>query len=199
MKNVVLYMLFFCFFSCKKAEKRYMVVSKIKSAAKLVTTETLIDKVIFGSKERKFLGFVRLGEARYVATSHAIVKAGIDLEKITAKDIEINEKSIRINLPPIQVLSFSYPFETFVTDLAITDNSFFVKMGIQDFEYFYQQAELDIRRTLPYLGIQAATKQKTTLVMKGLLKNLGYEEIDLIFKEGKLIEEVPSEDSLHVE
>lgn len=187
------------FSSCKKEEKRYLVVSKIKSAAKLATTETIVDKVVFGSQERRFLGFVRLNEARFVAASQAIVKAGIDLEKLRADDIKIEDKRIEINLPSVEVLNFSYPFTLFEIDNAITDNAFLNKIDIEDHEYFYQQAELDIRRNLQHLGIRQTTEQKTRLMMTGLLKNLGYEEIYLTFRQGKLIPEVPTDDTLHYE
>ena len=51
-------------------------------------------------------------------------------------------------------------------------------------------AELDIRNNLKYTGITEATEIKTRLMMEGLLKNLGYEEIYISFKKGELINEI---------
>jgi hypothetical protein len=183
-------LLFFAFTSCKKEEKRYLVISKVKSAAKLATTETHIDKIIFGTQEKRLLWIIHLNEAKFVAYSEATVKSGIDLEKIHPEDVKIKDKKIEILLPPVEVLDFSYPFSKYRIDSNITQNAFLNTLDIQDHEYFYQQAELDIRNNLEYSGIKQATELKTRVLLTTLLKNLGYEEIYITFKKGKLIQTI---------
>jgi hypothetical protein len=176
-------------FSCAK-DKRYLVVSKVRQAAKLATTETTIDKVVFGTSDRKLLGIVHLNTARFAAYSQAVVKSGIDLDKLKPEDIRIDGKRIDIRLPHVEVINFSYPFSKFKIDESITEDKFLNSIDIFDQENFYRLAELDIRNSLKYTGIIRATQVKTRLLMEGLLKNLGYEEIYITFKEGKLIEEI---------
>lgn len=192
MKRLLTYLgLIFILATCKNEDKRYMVVSKIQGAAKLATTEAVIDKVIFGTKDKKFLWVITVNQAQFAATSQAIVKTGIDLNKIKPEDIKTEGKRISIELPAVQVLDFSYPFEKYQIDSSITRNAFLNKMSIEDHEYLYRQAELDIRRQLPYLGIKATTESKTRLLLEGLLRNLGYEEIYISFKEdGEFIPQV---------
>ncbi len=166
-------------------------ISKVRAAAKLATTETTIDKVIFGTKEKKLLLFIGLKSAKFAATSRAYIKSGIDLNKIRPEDIKTTDNRIEIELPHVEVINFDYPFKEFKIDHAITDNTFFTKIDIEDQEHFYRLGELDIRNHLQYTGIKQATEEKTRRLIEGLLKNLGYEEIYIRFKEkGELMPEV---------
>ncbi|MEP0366184.1 MAG: DUF4230 domain-containing protein [Cyclobacteriaceae bacterium] len=183
--------------SCKKEDdQRYLVVSKIKNSAKLATTETVIDKVVLGTQERKLLGLIRVNKAHFAAYTQAIITAGIDLSKLEPNDIEISDKRIEIALPNVEVLDFSYPFSKYKIDSTITRDKFLNSITILDHEQFYMDAELEIRNNLKYTGIKRATEEKTRILIAGMLKNLGYEEIYITFKPGVFIEEIYAEESL---
>ena len=167
--------------SCKQ-NKRSLVISKVKAVSKLATTETIIDKTVVGTKTKSILGLIRLNEANFVAYTEATVKTGIDLQKLREDDVKINGKEITLNLPPVEVLDFQYPFQKFIVDSLLFDDSWINRFDILDFEEFYRRAELDIRSNLQYAGIVEATEQKTRLLLTGILKNLGYEAIFIEFK-----------------
>lgn len=187
---LIIVLLAVTFSSCKD-NRRAIVISKVRAAAKLATTETTIDKVIFGTKEKKLLLFIGLKSAKFAATSRAYIKSGIDLNKIRPEDIKTTDNRIEIELPHVEVINFDYPFKEFKIDHAITDNTFFTKIDIEDQEHFYRLGELDIRNHLQYTGIKQATEEKTRRLIEGILKNLGYEEIYIRFKEkGELMPEV---------
>lgn len=171
-------------------DKRHFVISKIKSTAQLATTETVIDKVVIGTKERRFLGLVKLAQAEFVAYTEATVKTGIDLSELEPDDVQIQGKRIEVTLPRIRVVDFAYPFDKYRVDTDITDDDFLVRMTVYDHEDFYRQAELDLRKNLEHMGIVEQTKINTRRMMEGLLKNLGYEEIYITFKPGPLIQQV---------
>jgi hypothetical protein len=90
----------------------------------------------------------------------------------------------------VKVLDFQYPFSSYTIDSNVTENAFLNKLDIADHENFYRLAELDIRNNLAFMGIKEATEEKTRLLLTGLLKNLGYEEIYITFKPGEFIEEI---------
>ncbi|UII25983.1 DUF4230 domain-containing protein [Fulvivirga maritima] len=167
-------------YSCKQ-DKRTLVISKIQAASKLATTETVIDKTVVGTKTKRLLGLIKLNEANFVAYTEATVKTGIDLNKLTKDDIEINEKEISIHLPPVEVLDFSYPFQKFEIDSTILRDSWVNRFDILDYEEFYRQAEVDIRNQLQYTGIIEATQNRTRTLFQSLLKNLGYEAVFIEF------------------
>lgn len=175
--------------SCKKDQQRYLVISKIQNASKLATTETVLDKIVFGDQQKKLLWVFHLSDARFVAYTKAIVWTGIDLSELQPNDIKIENARIEIMLPHVKVLDFQYPFSKFRIDTNVTDNAFLNTLDVTDYENFYQQAQLDIWDHLSDMGIKEATENKTRILLTGLLKNLGYEEIYIRFKEGKLIED----------
>jgi Protein of unknown function (DUF4230) len=176
--------------SCQK-NKRHFVISKIKSTAKLATTETIIDKVVIGQKERKMFGLVHLNTAEFVAYTKARVKTGIDLTKIKKGDVEIKGSMIELNLPPIEVLDFKYSFEDYIIDKQLSDNDFLNKIDVIDQEEFFRKAEIDIRKHLKYMGIKEQTQTNTRKLMESLLSNLGYKEIYIVFADStELIQQV---------
>lgn len=188
-KLAILLILALSTISC--SNKRALVVGKIQQASKLATTEFTIDKLVFGVKNKRILWAVKLNEAQFLAQSQAIIKAGIDLEKIKEKDIVIKNKKISVTLPPVEIINFSYPAERFSKVDILTSNAFTTKINLEDQEHFFQQAELDIRNSLQYMDIVETTQKKTAIMMRAMLKNLGYNEIYIDFKKDKLITEIP--------
>lgn len=177
-------------------DKRYFTVSRIKDAAKLATTETIVDKIVIGNQEKKILRIFTLSTARIVCYTQAVIKAGIDLKKITKDDIHISGKQIELQLPAVEIINFSYPFDRFKIDSTMLDNGLFAHIGAQDMEEFYRKAEMDIRNQLPYLGITEATESKTRQMLEALLHSIGYNEIYISFRKGPLLPKVNPKDLL---
>jgi hypothetical protein len=173
--------------ACKK-DQRPLVVSKIQAAAKLATTQVVIDKYIFATKEKSLLHIIRINEAYYAARSEATVKLGIDLDKIRKDDITIKDNTITVVLPPVEVLNFSYPFEKFETDHLVSQNKVFNKINAFDIEEYFRQGETDIRANLDYMGLIGTTQQNTRRMLRMMLAGLGYQEIYIEFsKQDKLV------------
>lgn len=174
------------FAGCQKDE-RGMIVGKIQQASDLVTSEFVVDKVVFGKKSRNIL-FVPVNEASFLAYSKARVKTGINLNEIAEKDILISGKKITVHLPSIEVINFSYPPEDFIEDTLISDPTRFLNhIDLEDQEYFFRQAELDIRENLPHMGLVKTSQENTRLLMHTLLSGFGFEEIYIHFKDDQLV------------
>lgn len=178
--------------ACK--DDRGLVVGKIKKASKLATTEFTIDKIVYGVKRKRLLWVVKLNEAKFLAHSKAIVKAGVDLEKLKKEDVDIEGKSISLKLPPVEVINFSYPAELFEMDTLISTDAFLNRISLDDQEGFFQDAEIDIRNSLKHMNIIEATEKKTRLMLENLLRTLGYQEIYIDFYKGELIPEILEEE-----
>lgn len=179
----------FCCVSCK--DKRGLVVGKIQKASKLSTTEFKVDKLVFGVKDKRILWVIKLNQAQFLAQSQAIIKAGVNLEKIKEEDIKIDGRRISVVLPHVEVINFSYPAEQFKKVDILTYNMFSTKIDLEDQERFFRDAELDIRNSLQFMDIVETTQQKTRTMLDAMLRNLGYTEVYIDFKEGELITEIP--------
>ncbi|MEM6642357.1 MAG: DUF4230 domain-containing protein [Bacteroidota bacterium] len=174
--------------SCQ--DRRGLAIGKIKAAAALATTEFKVDKLVWGVKDKRILWFIQLNQAQFLAKSQAIIKAGIDLDKMGEDDIEIKGSRISLTLPHIEVINFSYPSEKFEKVDILTTNAFSTKIDLDDQERFFQEAEIDIRNHLERMGIVKTTQQKTRIMLEAMLRNLGYTEIYIQFKTGPLITKV---------
>lgn len=186
--------LILCVSSCK--EKRGLVVGKIQKASKLSTTEFKVDKLVFGVKNKRIFWVIKLNEAQFLAQSQAIIKAGINLENVREEDIRIEGNKINILLPHVEVINFSYPAEKFEKIDILSTNAFTTKINLEDQENFFREAELDIRNSLQFMDIVETTQLKTRTMLDALLRNLGYKEIYIDFKEGDLITEIQENDEL---
>ena len=172
--------------ACRQND-RSLVVSRIKSAAKLATTEFVLDKTIMAAKDKKILFFVPLNAALFVAYTEATVTAGIDVNKLKKEDIVIEGTSISLKLPPVEVINFSYPFDKYRIDKELSQDEFLNKFTLQEHEELYRQSELEIRSLLKQIGVVEQTEEKTRQMMENILKNLGYTEIYIEFRECKTL------------
>jgi hypothetical protein len=172
-------------------KKRSLAISKIKAASKLATTKTTLNKMIFATQDKRFLGLIKINQSRFAARTTAYVLAGVDLSKLTKGDVDIRGQSIRLNLPAVTVLDFAYPFSEYKIDLNLTKKAFANTITVEQHEELYRKAESQIREMLPYAGIKEETETKTRQLLESLLQNLGYTEIYITFKNGTFIEEIP--------
>lgn len=171
---------------CEK-DDRALIVGKIQQASDLVSSEVVIDKVVFGKKTRKVF-FVPINESSFLAYSQARVKTGINLNNLSAADIKMEGTTITLTLPPIEVINFSYPPASFVEDSLISQpKKFLNNIRLEDQEAFFRQAELDIRESLPYMGLVKSGQENTRKLMHTLLKSLGFKEIYITFKSNELL------------
>lgn len=173
--------------SCKKDERAF-VVGKIQKASDLATTEFTVDKLVYGSKTKKVAWVFTLRDAKFLAYSKAHIKTGVELGKLTEKDIIVKDKMISLTLPPVKVVNFSYPPDSFHLDPEISNpNQFLNRITIEEQEELFRQAELDIRNNLQYMGVVKNTQQNTRNILTRLLAGLGYEEIYINFKDDNLL------------
>lgn len=159
---------------------------KIREIAKLATVDLQISKVIYGVKELSYTLLPNPKDATFFARANVNIQMGIDLKKIRENDIKIKEKSIRIELPAVELINFSMPAESIVPDYYYSqDNSWLNKIELNHIDAFYRQAEDDIRESLKYLGAIEEAEDKTYEFMEGFLIRMGFEEIDISFKKSE--------------
>ena len=177
---ILLSFLLFFITSCEQEPDRAVVVSKLKSSAKLATVEYVITKVVSAKNEKL------LSKTYFFAESEATVKAGIDLNKLREEDIIIEGKKINITLPEIEIISFSYPADAIKVIKGYTyDSKVFTwnNFGLEERDELYRQAEQDIRNSIKDLGITKTAKKNTIKFLEPILRSVGYTEIYIQFKD----------------
>lgn len=189
MKNRLLLfaLLIFVVIGCQVKSKGDIVVSQLKKASKLSAVEVVITKNIFNKGEmerwKKMFG---IGKNQVILfKSEARIKLGIDLSKITSDNIKyLRGDRIDIELPPVEVTNFSYPAENFMLDSVISDvKTINTQNDFEQIDKLFREAELDIWNKIDLLNVRKKAQGKTSILIERLLKNMGFEVVNISFKE----------------
>lgn len=166
-----------------RAPDRALVVSKVRSAAKLATVEYVVTKVISAEKSHWLAR-----DSYFFAETEARIKAGIDLSKLRADDIIMAGTRIELTLPAVEIVNFSYPAEGFQIIEQYTTpgnkrlwNSFSPK----DKDKLYREAESAIWKEMHQLGIYQTAQDNTRRFLRQILASLGFNEIYIHFRQPK--------------
>ncbi|MDF1550248.1 MAG: DUF4230 domain-containing protein [Bacteroidales bacterium] len=186
---IILFFLFISTSSCRKQPDRALIISKLKNSAKLATVEYVVTKVISAKDKNWFAK-----DAYFFAETEAVIKAGIDLEKLKEEDIKIAGRKISITLPAVEIINFSYPAEGFQVIEKYSDEAAIFKwnsIDVVEKDDLYRQGEADIRSTINDLGIVKTAQTNTRLLLKKILTLSGFEEIYIDFKDSDKDMETP--------
>lgn len=169
------------FTSCKESEDRSFLVSKIRSASKLATTEVVLTKVVSGKiNDRNPLSYAN---PDVIFNSEATVKIGVDLSKISHKDIYTKDDSIHITLPAVEIINFSYPHEKFDQLYPVSNIDKIVNRDkIEILDDFFRQAETDIRGKIRLLGLREEAEKRTREFLELFLQKYKYDNVVIEFK-----------------
>jgi hypothetical protein len=108
--------------------------------------------------------------------AHGIVKAGIDLKKLTANDLQINQKKITVTLPPPQITD-AYLDEKLTQ--VIDRKTGLLAPPDKDLEQTTRQHALDdIRRAARDDGILKDADERARDQLKNLFHQLGFSEVE---------------------
>lgn len=93
-------------FACKKKEKSRDILQAIQQTGQLITVEYSLSKIVRANDNKTWY---KLGDRKILISAEATVKAGVDLQKLTAEDVAIEEKQISLRLPPPTIFSIALP------------------------------------------------------------------------------------------
>lgn len=83
---------------------RANVIKEIEKLGRLETASYSIEKIIEAGNEGNFLQDILYGD-RILLIAHGKVVAGVDLEEIEEQDVNVEEKTLSITLPPPTIFS----------------------------------------------------------------------------------------------
>jgi len=151
-------------------ENTATVVQQVQTLSDLVTVKYVMEKVVVLDDMKWY------GESRVLLLAHGIVKAGIDLKRITANDVTISGKSISIKLPPPQVTdAYLDDKQTQVVD----HETGLLRVYDKDLEQTARENAVDdIRRAAREAGILNDADQRARLELKLFLLEAGFEQVE---------------------
>jgi hypothetical protein len=176
--RLLLLLTYFLLFACKKAEnKEASVVQSIQQTGQLVTVEYSLSKVVRAADNRTWY---KIGGRRILISTEATVKAGVDLQSITAGDVSITGDDIRLNVPSPQVFSVSIPPDKI--RVLYEEVSFLrERFTAVEREALLRQAERQIRSLTDSLGILKTARTNADIFLRKLLQQGGYKNVTITF------------------
>jgi hypothetical protein len=165
-------------FSCSnKKLKPADTVAMLQSIGELATVEFSITKVIKANDNHSWY---KPGDRKILITCDAVVKAGINLEQITEKDVRRSGKTITIQLPPPKIISVNLPPENIRVAFEKT-GLFRDPFTSEERNGLMVQAETQIKNAGAELGILEQSKINTQLLISRILRQAGFETVVLSF------------------
>ena len=142
----------------------------MQTLSDLVTVKYVMEKVVILEDAKWY------GESRVLLLAHGIVKAGIDLKRITADDVTISGKSISIKLPPPQIT------DAYLDDKqsqVIDHDTGLLRVFDKDLEQTARENAVDdIRRAARNAGILNDADQRARLELELFLREAGFEQVE---------------------
>ena len=149
------------------------IIHDIRSLARLETIQYTVEKVITAQTDQGVFGPLFGDKLLFVA--HGVVIAGVDLENITAANLQLENGVLNVQLPPAEVFvstldnnkSYVYDRQTGI-----------LTHGDPNLETTARRAaEDEIRKAALDDGILDQAQQNAETYLEQLLHNLGYSEV----------------------
>jgi hypothetical protein len=163
-------------FSSKSEQRFYdtaTVIQQVQTLAQLVTVKYSLEKIVVLEDVKWSEAF---GTSRVMLVAHGVVKAGVDLGQLAAKDVRISGKSISLTLPPPRVTD-AYLDEKLTQVVERTTGLLrgFDKTLEQTAR---QQALDDIQRAARRSGILKEADDRAREQLANLFHQLGFEQVE---------------------
>src|ERR1035437_6427788 len=151
-------------------ENTATVVEQVQTLSDLVTVKYVLEKVVILEDVKWY------GENRVLLLAHGVVKAGIDLKRITPDDVTITGKTISLRLPPPQIM------DAYLDDKnsqVIDHATGLLRAFDKDLEQTARaNAVNDIRRAARADGILDEADKRARLGLKLCLRQAGFEQVE---------------------
>jgi hypothetical protein len=164
------------------------IIRDIRSLARLETIQFTVEKVITAEKNQGT--FSALFGDKLILVAHGNVIAGIDLSKLKASDVEVQDGILYVTLPEPEVFVTALDNEkSYVYD---RDTGLLTKGDIQLESSARLAAEKAIEEAAVEDNILELARQNGESYLSRLLSNLGYPEVIFTYQETPTPKDSPS-------
>lgn len=151
------------------------VVRQIQQLQRLETVSYTLDKIISGERDNPYLPTFLVGD-RLLLLVHGEVIAGVNLAKLQPKDVTVRGQNVSIRLPPAEV--FTTRIDNGKTRVYSRDTGLFSSPDPNLETAVLQEAERQLQQAALRDGILKSADQNARNTVSGLLKGLGFSEVN---------------------
>jgi len=148
------------------------VLRSIQSVNQLVSVKYVMEKVVvLEDPPKSIYGKFLTGESRVILVAHGVIKAGVDLSKITEDNIRLSGTNLFINLPPSEITDVYLDEQK--TQIVEHKTGFLRKFDATLPQTARQQALDEMRRAAKYGDILTEADTRAREQLKKLFAPLG--------------------------
>ena len=177
MKKYLFVIVLIMLFSCGKKREKADVMNAVKETGKLVTAEYTLIKIIKANDNKTWY---KIGDRKILMSCEAHLKAGIDLQKITSKNVVQNDSSIQLSLPHAEIFSLNIPADKIQLQYQQID-LLRQPFSAAEREELLAQAQLQIQQLADSLGILKTAEDNASLFLKRMLQQTTSRQIEINF------------------
>jgi hypothetical protein len=154
-----------------------VLLKQVQTLSQLVTVQYVLEKaVVWDDPPQSILSQFVAGESHVLLLAHGIVKAGVDLGKMTADDLQIRGTRILIVLPAARIT------DAYLDDAqtkVIERKTGFLRAFDKDLEQNVRQMAVDdLRRAARLGGITRDAEARAQAQLANLFLQLGFEKVE---------------------
>lgn len=150
------------------------VVTQVQALSQLVTVQYVFEKVVVLDDVKWY------GQNRLLMIAHGVVKAGVDLRKVTKSDVSIDGDRLRLRLPRPQLVD-TYLDES-RTEVLERSTGILRQFDQQMEQDARRQALESIRKAARAAGILRDAEERTRLQLNALGVAAGFRAVDVEFR-----------------
>jgi hypothetical protein len=155
---------------------RPSVVRQIQQLQRLETVVYAMDKIVSGGYENKYLPRFLAGD-RILLIVYGDVTAGVDLGRIEADSVRIDDKSVALTLPEAEI--FSTRIDNQRTRVYSRETGLFSTVDPALESEVRKEAERQIRQAAIDSGVLQAAIVNARQTLEAFLRGLGFERVEI--------------------
>lgn len=154
-----------------------VLLKQVQALSQLVTVQYVLEKaVVWDDPPQSVLSQFVAGENHVLLLAHGIVKAGVDLGKLTPDDLQVRGKRVLIVLPHAQIM------DAYLDDAqtkVIERKTGFLRSFDKDLEQNVRQMAVDdLRRAARLGGITRDAEARAQAQLANLFLQMGFETVE---------------------
>ena len=165
--------------STPRVDVQTVVIQQIREMSELTTATFTMQAVVPTSRDTTLAGWV-VGKTKLLYIAHGEVKAGVDLSQLSAKDVQVTNGSMQIQLPPPRVLDSKIDItrsQVYDYDRGLLGLGPDVAPELQSLAQ--QEALKQVVATACNEGLLQRASDRATLVVTQLLHATGHQQVSV--------------------
>lgn len=167
--------------TAKKEKSKMQEVLGLQKMSELATAEYVVTKIIKANDNKTWY---KPGDRKILMSCKASLVAGVDLSKISEKDVSIEGDNITLTIPHAKLIYIDIKPEDVKT--VYEDVSMFrTNFSSQEKDALASQAEKQIKESADSLGIFVTAETNATIFINNFLKKEGFQNINISISSAK--------------